>query len=68
MFVSYHFGHGRAEGKDQGRDIRTAAGTRMYCQGGDSDWAALRAMVSVAARLGSRPKITDAAKAFNDRR
>ena len=30
---------------------------RMYCQGGDSDWAALRALKAVEARPGNRPKI-----------
>ena len=30
---------------------------RTYCQGGDSDWAALRALRAVEARPGSRPKI-----------
>ena len=45
----------------QGRDVRATVGTRMYCQGGDSDGATLRAMVSVAAPLGNRPKMASAA-------
>ena len=47
-----HFGQGRdVRGQGHGRHACT------YCQGGDSDQAALRAMVSVAARLGSWPKM-----------
>ena len=54
------YGHTFRDRFGQGRNVRATVGTvvsRMYCQGGESDWAALRALRAVEARSGNRPKI-----------